>query len=76
MARGFANFDKDAHRRASSRGGKTAHRLGVAHEWTSATAREAGRRGGQSTQARDRARREEAAERRSETTDVSSTGGK
>lgn len=33
-------------REAGSRGGKTAHQRGTAHEWTSEEARDAGRKGG------------------------------
>jgi hypothetical protein len=39
--RGFALLDKDTLAARSSKGGKTAHAMGRAHEWTSATAREA-----------------------------------
>lgn len=36
----------DLHRAIASRGGRAAHRLGVAHEWTQAEAVAAGRKGG------------------------------
>ncbi len=46
-ARGFAAMDKTTHREVASRGGKSAHAKGTAHEFTPAEAREAGRLGGQ-----------------------------
>ena len=45
--RGFSSMDKDKQRDIASKGGRVAHELGVAHEWTSEEARKAGRRGGQ-----------------------------
>ena len=39
-------MDKDKQRAIASKGGKAAHQLGVAHEWTRDTARIAGRKGG------------------------------
>lgn len=44
--RGFASMDEDKQREIASKGGKAAHKKGTAHEWTSAEAREAGRKGG------------------------------
>jgi general stress protein YciG len=44
--RGFGSMDKVRQRELASRGGKAAHRLGVAHQWTVDEAREAGRKGG------------------------------
>lgn len=44
--RGFAGMDKEKQREIASLGGRAAHASGNAHEWTSAEAREAGRRGG------------------------------
>jgi uncharacterized protein len=44
--RGFASMDEDRVREIASKGGKAAHRMGTAHEWTSEEAREAGRKGG------------------------------
>ncbi len=44
--RGFATMSKEDQRRIASKGGKAAHRAGNAHEWTSAEARAAGRKGG------------------------------
>jgi len=39
-------LDKDALRVISAEGGRTAHALGKAHRFTSAEAREAGKKGG------------------------------
>lgn len=44
--RGFAGMNKEKQREIASLGGRAAHASGNAHEWTSAEAREAGRRGG------------------------------
>jgi general stress protein YciG len=44
--RGFATIDPDKLRAISSKGGKTAHEQGRAHEFSSDEAREAGRQGG------------------------------
>ena len=44
--RGFAAMSPDRVREIASRGGKVAHQLGVAHQFTEEEAREAGRRGG------------------------------
>lgn len=76
MARGFANMTPEAHRAASGKGGKRARDKGTARRWDTATATEAGRKGGAVSQARARERREEAAQRASETTDVSRAGGR
>ena len=46
---GFAAMDAEARRRIASKGGKTAHLKGRAHEWSKEQAREAGRKGGAST---------------------------
>ena len=46
MAKGFAAMDPKRRTYVSRQGGRAAHKLGVAHEWTSAEAREAGRKGG------------------------------
>jgi general stress protein YciG len=43
---GFASMDPAKQRIIASQGGRTAHQKGVAHEWTTAEAREAGRKGG------------------------------
>lgn len=44
--RGFLSLDPQRQREIASMGGVAAHRLGVAHEFTSEEAREAGRKGG------------------------------
>jgi general stress protein YciG len=44
--RGFASMDPTKQRKIASKGGKAAHAKGTAHEWTSAEARAAGRKGG------------------------------
>ena len=44
--RGFASMDPSKRREIASKGGKAAHEKGVAHEWTTEEAREAGRIGG------------------------------
>lgn len=45
--RGFASMDPQRQREIASEGGRAAHERGTAHEFTSAEAREAGRKGGQ-----------------------------
>ena len=50
--RGFASMDRDKRRRIASMGGKAAHLKGVAHQWTSEEACEAGRKGGLSVHAK------------------------
>lgn len=47
--RGFASMDRILQREIASRGGKAAHRSGNAHRFTPEEAREAGRKGGQSS---------------------------
>ena len=44
--RGFASMDRTKQREIASKGGRAAHAKGTAHEWSSAEAREAGRKGG------------------------------
>lgn len=46
MARGFASMDKAKQREIASRGGKTAHAKGTAHQFDSAEAKIAGAKGG------------------------------
>jgi hypothetical protein len=46
--RGFAAMSPERQRQIASEGGRAAHRQGVAHEWSSTEAKEAGRKGGQS----------------------------
>jgi general stress protein YciG len=50
--RGFAAMDPSLVRTLASRGGKAAHAQGTAHEFTSAEARAAGRKGGLASQRR------------------------
>ena len=45
--RGFANMDTEQHRAAASEGGRNAHALGRAHQFTEAEARAAGKKGGE-----------------------------
>ena len=47
--RGFASMDPEKQREIASEGGRAAHEKGTAHEFTSEEAREAGRKGGQSS---------------------------
>ena len=55
--RGFASMDPQRQREIASEGGRAAHRQGVAHEWSSEEAREAGRKGGQNSRGGGRSRR-------------------
>lgn len=57
--RGFASMDPAKQRAIASKGGRLAHERGVAHRWSSAEARVAGRKGGL---AKGRARRRQAAD--------------
>lgn len=50
--RGFAGMDKEKQREIAAKGGREAHRQGVAHEFDSEEARAAGRKGGQQAHAR------------------------
>jgi len=47
--RGFAAMDPERQRQIASEGGRAAHRQGVAHEWSTEEARQAGRKGGQNS---------------------------
>ena len=47
--RGFASMDAEKQRSIASLGGRAAHRLGTAHEFSSDEAREAGRKGGEAS---------------------------
>jgi uncharacterized protein len=51
--RGFASMSEERKREISSLGGRTAHKQGVAHKWTSEEARAAGRKGGANRYARN-----------------------
>lgn len=53
--RGFASLTIPRRREIASAGGKAAHAVGHAHEWTSVEAKAAGRKGGQ-TRAKNRAK--------------------
>lgn len=44
--RGFASMDKERQRQIASYGGKRAHELGTAHEFTSEEAQAAGKKSG------------------------------
>ena len=55
--RGFASMDANRQREIASRGGKTAHQNGNAHEFTSEEARNAGRKGGVSRTDKNRKNR-------------------
>ena len=46
--RGFAAMDVEKQREIARKGGRAAHEQGVAHQWSSNEAREAGKKGGQS----------------------------
>jgi general stress protein YciG len=50
--RGFASMERSRQREIASKGGRAAHEKGSAHEWTSAEAREAGRKGGMASHRR------------------------
>ena len=51
--RGFASMDHDRQREIARLGGQAAHLKGTAHEFTSAEAQQAGRKGGEAV-SRDR----------------------
>lgn len=51
LARGFALLSRERMREISSAGGKRAHELGVAHQFTSEEARTAGHKGGLASKA-------------------------
>lgn len=48
LRKGFAGMDREKLRAICSAGGKAAHKAGTAHQWTTETARIAGRMGGKS----------------------------
>lgn len=58
--RGFAALDPAQQREIASKGGRAAHDQGTAHQWDSAAARAAGRKGGTESARRKRERKEEA----------------
>lgn len=47
--RGFASMDDEKQREIASKGGHAAHEKGTAHEFSSEEAREAGKKGGETT---------------------------
>ena len=55
--RGFASMDPDLQREIAKAGGAAAHAKGVAHTWTSESARAAGAKGGVISGAVRRAKR-------------------
>lgn len=46
---GFASIDKDKQREIAAKGGRAAHEKGTAHEFTSAQAKAAGKKGGEAS---------------------------
>ena len=52
--RGFAAMDTEKQKEIARKGGRAAHEQGVAHEWSSQEAREAGKKGGQARGGRSR----------------------
>jgi uncharacterized protein len=54
--RGFAGMDPEEQRRIASEGGKASHEKGTGHEWNSQEAREAGKKGGESSGGGNRGR--------------------
>jgi len=51
---GFASMSPEKMREVASKGGKAAHKLGVAHRWTPEEASRAGRKGGSISRRRPR----------------------
>jgi len=45
-------MDRDKQRQIASKGGRAAHEMGTAHEWSSKEARAAGRKGGAASRRR------------------------
>lgn len=52
--RGFASMSQRKRVEIARKGGIKAHKMGTAHEWTSAEARRAGRKGGAARRKRGR----------------------
>ena len=46
MRSGFATMTPEKQKEIAGKGGRSAHRMGKAHEWTRDEAREAGKKGG------------------------------
>lgn len=57
--RGFAAMSPERQRQIASQGGRAAHQQGVAHEWSSKEAKEAGKKGGQASGKKRTANRDE-----------------
>jgi general stress protein YciG len=53
-SRGFAAMDSAKQREIARKGGRAAHEQGVAHQWNSNEAKEAGKKGGKSRKQQDR----------------------
>lgn len=53
--KGFASMDPELQRAISSKGGKSAQQMGVAHQFTPEEAKAAGRKGGLATHAKRKA---------------------
>lgn len=71
--RGFASMDAEKQREIASKGGKAAHRKGTAHEFTSAEAAEAGRKGGMA-RAQNRARQQQEQQQQQQQQEPSESG--
>ena len=56
--RGFAAMDIEKQKEIARKGGRAAHQQGVAHEWSSQEAREAGKKGGQARGKQNQGREE------------------
>jgi len=56
--RGFASLSEDERRRVARKGGKAAHRMGRAHEFTTEEAPEAGRKGGKAKAVNEKRKKE------------------
>lgn len=58
--RGFASMSLAQRKAIASLGGKAAHAIGRAHQWTSQEAQDAGRKGGRASQVARQGKREAA----------------
>jgi uncharacterized protein len=58
---GFASWDLEKRTRVAAKGGRAAHAAGTAHQFTSAEAKAAGRKGGIAVHAKNKAREAKAA---------------
>lgn len=54
--RGFAGMDPEEHKRIANEGGMASHEKGTGHEWNSQEAKEAGKKGGESSGGGNRGR--------------------